>query len=515
MRNKLVALYATVTTAILLRLAPVLVSGTIFSLDTWPLIRDAQMAAYKEVPIYSDNVLSGYHNHWPGIILESIALSKLLGLPLSNIYSTYMVLVIATALVIASILITSSRSMGAAAIVLFPSLLIYTSAPLKEAYSLPLLILSLHLILNRSDSSRGWLIVLTLLVIGIAVGHNLAGYMLLGSTVSLLFYHGILRFKDPLYNVVIPKGVIRGLILTLIIIPTYNMLQYSALVRLGLAGMSMGRSLVDLGVIFPVFYLGLFLIRSGRALKIFAAALAVSGLILLSLTGNTISVVPGLYYSMDMNAVLIGLDILLGFVFVAAVRPGTVHSVYSRSALLFISSNIAYIVLMNPLLTGILHRFLNYIGILVGVSVAGIRRATGSLQGLLALYIVVSIAGSSLLTYSTITISTPLTYHWLYTEGEVRGLDIIDSYIPRGFIVVGDDKIAYYYTDLRKTDPQGIIGMLKAGSLGDNEIFILYAENYRFGFIYNTNIIPPNNLDAALDKLDKVYSGGRIEAYTG
>ncbi len=502
------------------RLAPTLASQIVFSLDTWPLIRDTEAVLREGVNIYNGRSLSGYHNHWPGIILFVSVLSQLTGIDPEALYALPMTVILSFTLVVTILVFIKNNKITPWIKILmimsmlsFPPLLIFTSAPLKEVYSLPLFLLILSYVLNHENQGRYELVILIVMFLGMVISHNLSPYVLIGSLLTLLFYSYSNWLKKGMNKPVVKTELLVFLAAAVVIYALYNIAQYNAFARLGAASILTPSRITIFIIVFSLFYLTLFLVNIGRLLKTLIIVFIISLIILLAITGNVSKIVPGLNYPLSTSGLLISITLFIGLLI--AVSPGETDQriTYSFSILFFITFNIVYILLFAPLLSTILHRFLNYLAIPITLSSIYLARKTLTIRSLLFIFLALSIIASTTLIYETVTDKTPLTYHWYYTQPEVYGLKEIEHYSSENYTVVGDDKIIYYFTDIKRTSTSELISFLVDNKLNSGEILVMYKDNYKYGFIINTNIYKIYIHNKTV-QIQKIYSNNKLEAYT-
>ena len=502
------------------RLAPTLVSQTVFSLDTWPLIRDTEVVLREGVNIYNGRSLSGYHNHWPGIILFALVLSQLTSIDPETLYALPMTVMLSFTLVVSILVFLKNNKITPwikilmiIAMLSFPPLLVFTSAPLKEVYSLPLFLLILSYVLNNENRGRYELVILIAMFLGMVISHNLSPYILIGSMLTLLFYSYSNWLKKGVNKPVVKTELLVFLAAAAAIYTLYNITQYNAFARLGATSILTPGRITIFIIVFSLFYLTLFLVNIGRLLKSLIIVFIILLIILLAMTGNVSKIVPGLNYPLSTSGLLISITLFIGLLI--AVSPGEADRrlTYSFSILFFVTSNIVYILLFAPLLSTILHRFLNYLAIPITLSSIYLAKKTLIVRSLLFIFLALSIMTSTILIYETVTDKTPLTYHWYYTQSEVYGLKEIDYYSFENYTVVGDDKITYYFTDIQRTSTSELISFLADNRLKSGELLVVYKDNYKYGFIVNTNIykVYIHNKTA---QIQKIYSNNKLEAYT-
>ncbi len=502
------------------RLTPTLASQTVFSLDTWPLIRDTEVVLREGANIYNGRSLSGYHNHWPGIILFVLVLSQLTGIDPETLYALPMTVTLSFILVVSILVFLKNNKitprikiLTTIAMLSFPSLLVFTSAPLKEVYSLPLFLLILSYVLNHENQERYELVILIVMFLGMVISHNLSPYILIGSMITMLFYSYSNWLKKGLNKSVVKTELLVFLAASVVIYVLYNIAQYNAFVRLGAADILTPSRITIFIIVFSLFYLTLFLVNIGRLLKTLIIVLIMSLVILLAMTGNVSKIVPGLNYPLSISGLLISITLFIGLLL--AVFPGEEDQriTYSFSILFFITLNIVYILLFAPLLSTILHRFLNYLIIPITLSSIYLAKKTLTVRFLLFIFLALSITASTILIYETVTDETPLTYHWYYTQPEVYGLKEIEHYLSENFTVVGDDKITYYFTDIQRTSTSELLGFLAGNRLNSGELLVVYNDNYKYGFVVNTNIYKVYIHNKTI-QIQKIYSNNKLEAYT-
>lgn len=174
---------------LLLRSVPYLITGTVFSTDSWALLRNALVFGERSpINLYSHE-FDGYNNYWPG---PSISLAILKLVTATPLVPGYLYISLSSTLVYTLLLAKSRRTPLSFWSLLLPGLLfsvvMMTSAFTKEGYAYSLLAGALFLTVVRGSGLRGsrWLavcILLSSLVIchhltAVVLGLILGGYLL-------------------------------------------------------------------------------------------------------------------------------------------------------------------------------------------------------------------------------------------------------------------------------------------------------------------------------------------------
>lgn len=133
--------------ASVLRVYPYTATGLPYSIDAWPLLRNAEnLLASTPVPL-SSNVFDGYNNYWPLATLYGAALTLVTGIPAPDAMGAGIPLASALTVVLLYVVARRLRSPPAAAATAalllaagFP-LSFFSSGVVKEAYAYPLYLL--------------------------------------------------------------------------------------------------------------------------------------------------------------------------------------------------------------------------------------------------------------------------------------------------------------------------------------------------------------------------------------
>ena len=495
---------------VLLRLIPAFFSGSLFSTDVWPLYRGTN-ALLAGARVWDDRCFDGYNNHWPGVMLLAAVLSSVTGLGTHMLFAyvltTWFSIAFAVTLyaLLRRFFPPEAAAIGLAAAGFTPSFVVFTSAPLKEVMAYPIIVTALLTALKSELGKGKQLALLALLSPGLVMTHHLGTFMLLGFLVSLaitnLIYwlKGVERVRPRSHCLLVPALLLGAIFL----------LYYVAFGGASLK-VDVGASTI-LGYLtyFLVIYLGFLVfagISRGSYYVVLAVVAATAGFVFL---GGYASILPGvvvssysiIWYVIPITAYLI---VLL---------PG-VDDLRIRIAVagfgLFISVNVAFVVLAEPALATLFHRFANYLVFPVA-ALATYWFWRGGMRRFVTVAAVGLAAVSSASVFAGVFGGWDASSYWLYRSSEVAGFsDVID--LSGGATLVGDEKVRYFAIGLANVTPTPVLRMLLFNEEPPpGAVFILYSGDYRLGFVAGMNAYDVTGL-FSVSSFSKVYDNGFVEA---
>ncbi len=475
---------ALLTAALLLRLLPVYVSGAPYSTDVWPLIRVTErLLKDPGAKIWLDELFDGYNNRWPGAPLSVAVVSAATSISPVQAYTVLMPVVLALAvyLLLAALLHRlgtpgSPARLAAAYLLLAPSLLVFTSACLKEVYAYPLMLVALAAPLL--GSKREWLVVMCLLGAAMPLVHHLATL----ATVAFLasaFAWG--KYLELLYRQGSSVGYGRLAAASIVLLLGFAVYY----VTYGGGGLGPRVEFYDL-----VMYLA-------YALPVYATAFLTQkrsreASALASLVATAVLVASARYPA------LLGFN-LAGSRFELYVLPLVAPlAMYAASKLderdlplyavpiaLFAASSALYATFGNPLLP--LHRVLNYaffyIAMLVALLASRESRLKIGLLAITALSCAVASVGFTLLRGDSIGSS------WLYTKQEELLYDFLCSRLGE-YIVAGDSRVSYALSMKLSVDVKSAVEHALAGKIHGNRLYLYTWYNTLYGLMSSSGPIP-------------------------
>ena len=516
------AVVAVLVTATLLRLAPVLYFNEPYSVDSWPLIRDSNiLMTNPNIKIWNDSILDGYNNRWPGTILATLLYSIITGLSVIDTYKFFGPLISSlTALILMYAILRRIYKSSAASVhaltyfALALPLLVFTSATIKEVYAYPIFysIALLTLItISRWGINAPAIVITTLLATAISMTHHLASIMLIGILVSTHTIYLLLRLLGRLTN---PGINYSNLLIPLAILSTVFATYYF---MYGIEGFKIPLSLDDV-ITYLVYaatiYLTYALTRliSSRTRKLMSILAILVVLITLLILPRK-SPLPGIGPINDPSIIIYILPPLLP-IFIIKLSGASNHvGVFITGLYLLLATNIAYVVLAKPELSGVFHRIANYLIIANTLLIANSLlsknfRVKAYILTLLLITITCSIVG----TLNRIQGGDGVTYYWTFRPSEVSAFSTISNLIEESITITGDAKVAYFYSIQHNVDSGAFLKFIQQGSMNAlrNKLVLLYSDNYRWGYVVSLNSISIKPYRSIILKLDRLVDFGYV-----
>ena len=504
--------------ALCLRLSFTVISNEPFSVDSWPLIRIAgKIQENPNIPIWFDEAFDGYNNHWPGVILSSLITSVVTSIGLEEIYKfTYvMALNFSTLLLIYVILrnLLNSKSSAILSLLYFatiPSLLVFTSATLKEVYAYPLFYsIILLTILPRKGYWRP-LIVLSILALSISMSHHLATVMCIGILLNTLVVLSIAKIIGSIQATSINERYLSAIITCTSIFFTLYYLVY------GRYGFTIPFTLNDayLYLIYTIVVYVSYILYLKIGMSKLVVGLSFSIIVLLvSLVPRT-SLLPG-FPALPWDTLLYAIPVILPFTcFLKIFRPKNIVEALIVGMLLVNVINILFISLAKPELNTVFHRLANYIILMNTMLIAYTwKQVKLSLRPLIALIPLITIISGAIVVYDIITGIDNISYYWFYRKSEVLGLNNVIALSTQEYII-GDAKIRYYTMLLENTSFIPLKTLMSKSTNLNNALVILYRDNYVKGYIISLIPYKINIINYIVSSSNRVYDNAYINAFT-
>jgi len=483
--------------AILIRLYPTLVTGQPFSTDVWPLIRLCEiLLSNPNYRIWDHEVLGGYHNRWPAVLLEGSLYVRVTGLRAEEFFRYVGVLATTTATTLA-IYSLAKRLWGSSAAALstlaaasVPSLAIFTSATLKEVYAYPLA-LAILLLLTRQPGSRE-LVVAVLLSLTLSTSHPLTPLVLIASLASYTY----ITFVKLARGTRIPSSSVRPLLKPLVALSLVYVL-YTALYSAG--GIPYRLSLED--------YVGLVLV----ATAVYGWYTLVGGpvaksLPLIALAVGAISASTSYRILVDPWLYAYVAPLALSLLLLPRLSPS--ESRLATSALLTVSVGTLYATTVLLALATVVHRILNYLSFTAAVAVGSLASRTRAFKTYAVVAVATSLACCVAVVLSTVAGVNPITYYWVYSTGEVVGvLEHIARLATGG--ICGDAKVEYLASYVLDVDTACGLKLLKGSDTGRPTV--VYVGNLRVGYVLSPlDIHRGVSLGTLLGSRSLLYSNGDV-----
>lgn len=533
-------LLSVIIIALTIRVLLPLVYGEPFSTDVWPLIRITnKLVENPDIRIWFDEELGGYNNRWPGIILSVAVYSIISGMSIKFIYgyvypcTLFLVVLISLYSMFRYVARASKLAivMGLLYFSLVPSLLVFTSAGLKEVYAYPLFYLLLPLSIREVRFNS--MLAILLLAIALVMSHHFATLAL----ISLLFSTSwvYLSYKLAGSRVILDISL-KPIIVTAI---TITLLFITYLLLYGLRGMVGTLDLIDpVGIIFygTTLYIGYLVyctLGSSRQRIMIQSMIMIALILLMSAATTGIPLLPGFTLPSHTSLLPYIVPILASFALLLIRRNGMgILRLFIVGSILFITASTMYVVLYKPELASIIHRVMNYLVltstfILVNSfnnsyrasKTLGKSRTTSSTTSspLAALTIIlVTIASTSIVLGNILSGNDYVVHYWVYSRSEVIGINSVVSLHSNAYVIVGDAKIYYFLNPDIEVNSLKALRFLKGGDLylHNNTLLVVYKDNYVKGYVVSLNLykIPLASISQANNR---IYDCGTIQAYVG
>jgi len=502
--------------ATLLRLVPAYTSGTLFSVDVWPLYRSSQRIL--EVPgasIWNDSLFDGYNNRWPGVILSAALYSKVSGVPVDYVYM-YVYTAVCSLATLALVYALFRRLMGAeraaastAFFGLVPSLLVFTSSPLKEVYSYAPLY-SILLIVSQASPNvvvPEELVALLVLGAGLTLSHHLATLVLVGfllSTAYVLYVQQIKGIRSP------PSHVSARLLLSALIVGSVGLAYFYFY---GSAGFRVPITLEDimLYIVYAVPIYGGYVVsarlrriafRGLLSIVLIGAASALTAILPRALPGISIPPAAVFWYVIPVAAALP----------LTSVRVDGYAGVLVSGFGLFTLLNVAYALFGNPLLTSILHRFLNYAVLPLSIIVGFSLRRKGLPRVYSCVVLMITFISGLAVLHNLTRGGVDASYFWYYTRCECSTYDALNVLAESSAIIVGDDHVRGYYSMVRTIEVFRYLLEVVGTQKPSSSLIVTYSANYRVGLSIGLNIykLPP---EAVHNVYSRILNSGCVQVF--
>lgn len=516
-RRAALALSAILVLAVLARLLPAYMSGSLFSTDVWPLYRDTRvLLENSQARIWEDKLFDGYNNHWPGVILSAAVSAAVLGLSARGVYMYLYTAALAAGMMVAfyafarRILARSSSTLSLLVLGFTPSLLVFTSSPLKEVYAYPMLFALLALALRALEeplAARG-LALAAVLSLGMAVSHHLASFMAAGFTAGLAY--ALLACSLKGLRLAAPGAGAR-----LLLLAALEALVFAAYYTLyGRYGLQLPLGLRDaaLYLVYAAVIYGGFLVFAGRVSPAAAVLPVIPVMAYILAFRGSVAAMIGVRMS-SSHILPYAAPIAAALTLVAFIRDRLLGALEAALGL-FIALNTAFALFGSPGVSSIIHRFLDYLVPMLALLVGYLwGRGGGGVRLLAAAVAAASLASGLLVSVNIVSYRDKVSYTWYYPLCETRGFDTVFAYASRNLTLVGDTKVYYYGLMERNVDSRDVPAMLlQGGAPRPGKLYIVYYENYRIGYKFFHSIYRLGGLFSR-EGYSRVYDNFWVQAY--
>ncbi|MDA4115246.1 MAG: hypothetical protein OK442_01670 [Thaumarchaeota archaeon] len=518
--------------AVVLRIYPYLIYGVPYSTDSWSPIKNTQeLLAYTPTTLGGNSVFDGYNIYWPA--------NSLFGAVASLVFNAAPVKVmpllfpVVGAVTVLIFFLVAEKISGSAVVASIAALFmatagvdaIFTAAVTKETYAEPLFMVSILLLLWKTDKRSGALFAIT--SVTLALSHHATALLLLLVAGSIIVVDSVIleRRGEPLGRKPLLLVISGGI--TLVYFLAYadaGLGQLADLVTVQSALLVLAFLTIFLA---PVAYHAvsrpskLLLAEGGLVLALAVGILAVGTHLTLIPTAPTVSFT--LLFS-AIPYVLVGVLAVFGYRMIQAAKD--------RMNFAFVASWLAallglgFLAVFSGVPDGlpILYRLLAFIGapatILASLALQRVLNVSSG-RGLTKVVVVVVILAitvpSAYQTYAaSIQKESLLGGQWAYQQSDLTGAQWLSTNLPRGNLTVaGDVRMQYLLTDYLGVKVNTSIGqsyLENPGQAARPSYLVTYGLMARNGYVTSLYGVPiPRNWTGTLAETSPVlYSNGNI-----
>jgi len=525
-RHRAILLLFPFAIAVLLRVYPYLVYGVPYSTDSWSPIRNTQqLLAYTPTTLGGNSEFDSYNIYWPANSLFGAVASLVFNVAPIKIMPLLFPIVGAVTVII--FFVVAEEISGSALVASIASLFlatagvdaIFTAAVTKQTYAEPLFMVSILLLLWKTDKRSGALFAIT--SVTLALSHHATALLLLVVAASIISVDSILleRKGEPIGRK--PLLLVMGGGITLAYFLGYadgGLGQFAGLVTIQTALLALAFLTIFIA---PVAYHAvsrpskLLLVEGGIVLALAAGVLAIGTRLTLIPTAPTVS--PTLLYS-AIPYVLLGALAIFGY--------RIIHASRDRRSFAFLASWLSAVLALGFLAVfsgvpdglPILYRLLAFIGapaiILASLAlqkVLGATRHTGLVKvAVLAVIVLISVTSAYQTYAASIQRESLLGGQWAYQQSDLTGAEWMSSNsIPANFSLAGDLRMQYLLTDylgITVNTTSGYHYLESPGTAAKPAYLVTYGLMGRNGYVttlYGVQL--PSNWTATLTQSSSVY----------
>lgn len=525
-RHRALLLAFPLAVAVLLRIYPYLFYGVPYSTDSWSPIRNTQeLLEYTPTTLGGNPVFDSYNIYWPANSIFGAVASLVFHVAPIKIMPVLFPVV--GALTVVFLFLVVERLTGSAVVASIASLFlatagvdaIFTAAVTKETYAEPLFMVSILLLLWKTDKRSGALFAIA--SVALALSHHATALLLFVVAAAVVSVESLLleRRGEPIGKKPILLAISGGVTLA------YFLLYADA--GLGeLAGLVTLQSALLVLAFLTIFLAPVAYHAVSRPSKlVFAEGVLVLGLAMgilaasthLTLIAAAPAVSPVLLFS-SVPYVLVGALAIFGY--------RIIHVAKDRMSFAFVAPWLAAVLALGFLAVfsgvpdglPILYRLLTFIGApaIILASLA-LQRALGATQrrGLVkALVVVVILAVCIPSAYQTYAASIQreslLGGQWAYQQSDLGGARWIGANSPQGnFTVAGDVRMQYILTDYLGVSVNTSVGQRYLDNptqVGRPQYLVTYGLMAKNGYVASLYGVPlPGNWTEALARTAPVY----------
>lgn len=526
-KNKLsYILFTVLVIGLVFRLIPTTIFNEPYSTDVWPLIRiSRKLLDDHDLKIFDDSFFDGYNNRWPGVIMSTTIVSIVSAIDIFIVYRYLdLVFITVTFSILVYILLKTLYkyknlcSIGLLYFLSAPSLIVFTSALLKEVYAYVFLYLLLIYALRKWNSLRVSVLLIFIVSLGLIISHYFVTLMTIGILSSTLIVYLIARTMGHIRNLKMDYIILQ--IMLILTIVSINFSIYYTLY--GHTGLKFKLTVYDLlhYLFYSIFVFSSYTLylKLNRGFELKIVILAIISFLLILATILDLPMLPGLELKSRTILYYIIPAILPLFMWLS--NREMAGQCLLCGIFLFLMINVLFIVFSKPELSSIFHRIINYMilanTLLVTFSLTRkITRERSLLISTSALSIVSLVFGGIVVIGIAMGIDD-LVYYWSYREPEVHGFSYPLEYSLDKITFSGDAKVLYFLGIEKNVDVTILFKNLYLDhSVNNDTIILLYKDNYVWGIVVSLNIYKIDRFIEQMIMLNRIYDNVYVNIVIG
>jgi uncharacterized membrane protein len=522
--------------SVIFRIYPYLISGLPFSVDAWPLIRNAELLIANTPVNLESQIFDGYNNYWPMCSVFGATFSLVTGLKPIKAMAIGIPLTGALAVLIFYAFVDKvlqDRKLAFISSIFLATIFpftILTAGVTKETFTYPLFFLSILLFLG----AKSWENVLLFIIVSVTLvaAHHLTAFIFILVLINMVLATLVMKLRK---DVSLHKYHLSMILIFVTVTALYVGLYASHGLKISISAsdwMSVFsyQVVAFVGVLYFVFIRARKKKNSGTFPKYFSALFGALFIVLLCTRRSIIPQAPVLPVHYVLFSMPFILMVPLAVFGIRLFRRK--ESEISVLILIWLGSILgveAYTIFVgSPVGLSLVYRLVNFLCIpLIVLSTAGLQelcrlfakmRTRRLLNGLLILCTLSIVTLSCYSVFASVSLQERfLGYFWLFTLPEYEACGWSATFSEDTFSA--DMKVLYLLEGYFDVEVD-VIGGLKYFSSKDNvvpESVFVYDQMLQNGFVFYSgqSIMLSEDWMERVDELDIVYSNAAVQIAVG
>jgi len=516
-------LFIVLVIGLVFRLIPTTVFNEPYSTDIWPLIKiSKKLLDNPSLKIFDDRFFDGYNNRWPGVILSTTVISIITDLDIYTVYR-YLdpIIVITTFSILVYILLKTLYrnkklcSIGLLYFLSVPSLIVFTSALLKEVYAYVFLYILLIYALRKWGNLRREIILVLIVSLALTISHYFVTLIVVGILGSTLIAYFIAKAMGYIRS--FEKDHTISQIISILIIVSLAFSTYYSLI--GHTGFKIKFTIYDLlpYIFYSIFIFGSYTLYLKLDIEFILkiTILSIVSFLLILAIALGVPVLSGLEIKSNVIPYYV-IPVALPFILFMWLSNRELAGQYLLNGiLLFMMINVLFIVFSKPEFSTIFHRVIGYLVLANTILIVFSSTSTRKwLKGIsVTIPFITAVFGCIVLV--NIAMGTDdLVFTWSYREGDVNGFNYAIEYSSEEMTLCGDAKLIYYSLIDRSVDVMSIMKATYSDySIGNKSLIVLHIDNYLKGYVVNLNVYRIHGFIEKTINMQKIYDNGYVNIW--